>query len=169
MWENKNIYAYFSSSTANYIFMQWLECPRGTQKYISAVTHLSNVFPVASKLDNASRSVRNVANSIREIHGPVRRHLSEIDGLRSKSRRGQLPWHNVSSPFCCHSCLGSVTLGKRGSQKRTTASRSQRLSPAQTYHNNIILCQPWVKVSPTWRGLIDGCYKTMLSMLHRIL
>lgn len=91
----------------------------------------------------------------------MRGPLSEIDGLRSRSRRGQLPWYSVLSPSCCHSCLGTVTPG--GGQKHRCI---QVPEAARAYNNNIILCQPWVKVSPSCEGLIDGCCKSMLRVLH---
>lgn len=53
----------------------------------------------------------------------MRRPLSEIDGLKSRSRRGQLPWYGVLSPSRCRSCLGRV---KEGEAKSTAASMSQR-------------------------------------------
>lgn len=40
---------------------------------------------------------------------PVRGPVSEIDGLRSGSRRGQLPGCTVLSSSCCHFCLGGAT------------------------------------------------------------
>lgn len=104
-----NKIAFFSSSAVSSSKQD--ECQHDIQKYISTFTHLNNVLPVAGKQANASGSVRNRRNSIREIHGPVQRPLSEIDGLRRRLRRGQFPWYSVLSPSCCHSCLGSVTPG----------------------------------------------------------
>lgn len=45
---------------------------------------------------------------------PVRGPVSEIDGLRSGSQRGQLPGCTVLSPSCCHFCLGGATQSERG-------------------------------------------------------
>lgn len=96
----------------------------GCLKCISTFAGLNYVLPVAGTLVNTSRSVRDRRNSIREIHGPVQRPLSEIDGLRRRLRRGQLPWYSVLSPSCCQSCLGSTTPGCAG---RAGGERNGRL------------------------------------------
>lgn len=120
--------------------MQRENCQDDTPKCISAFTHLNNVLPVASEQASASRSIRKWRDSIREIHGPVRRPLSEIDGSRSRSTKGQLPWRGVSSLSFCHPCLGRVIpgVGEGGETTSNATPRPQRLSPAQADQNNII-------------------------------
>lgn len=61
--------------------------------HISTFTYLNIILPVVS----TSGSVRTRKNSIREIHGPVWRPLSEIDGVRSRSRKGG---SSPDSVFC---------------------------------------------------------------------
>lgn len=103
------------SSTLSYILIQQKTKKKSSvndsPKYISAFTDLKNGLAVASKLANTLGSVRDRGNSISEIHGPVLRPLSEIDGLRSRLRRGQLPRYSISSLSYCHSCLGSEAPG----------------------------------------------------------
>lgn len=118
-------------------------------------SHLNNGLPVASKLANTSRSVRNRRNSIREIHGPVPRLLSEIDGLRSRSRRGQLPWYSVLSLSCCHSCLGGVTPAK------SAASRSPR-QPRPTAIISFNASREWkfLQLAEGWlMAVVNQCWK----------
>lgn len=137
----------------------------------STLTHLKNGLPVASKLANTSRYVRDRRNSISEIHGAEPGPLSEIDGWKCRLRRGQLPWYSVSSLSCCHSCMWLRVEGREGSgpgAQSASASKSQRLNIPRACHNNNILSQSWAKVSPTWRGLIDGCCKSMSRVQHGV-
>lgn len=129
--------------------------------YISILIHLNNVLFVTCKLANSSRSVRNRGNSIRKIHGPVRKPVSDIDGLRSRSRRGHLPRYRVSSSSCCHFCSGS-----EWKNETLLHPKSQELNSHQASHNNTTLSQPNVKVSSTRERQIDDCCKSMLRVLQ---